>query len=123
MQRRDFIKYGAPTPSTQEIDKVYKERHPEIGARLMKQWQLPEALEHPVRFHHDPEACPSHKSQAAVAYVANRLAHRYGFGCTADSANLLDDPVCTTVGLSEAWLADLDRRAPGLFQVARQIVA
>jgi putative nucleotidyltransferase with HDIG domain len=120
---RDFIKYGAPTPSTQEIEKVYKERHPEIGARLMKQWQLPEALEHPVRFHHDPEACPNHKSQASVAYVANRLAHRYGFGCSADSANLLEDPVCTKVGLSEAWLADLDRRAPGLFQVARQIVA
>ena len=120
---RDFIKYGAPTPSTQEIEKVYKERHPEIGARLMKQWQLPEALEHPVRFHHDPEACPHHKSQATVAYVANRLSHRYGFGCTTDPANLLDDPICTSVGLNDAWLADLDRRAPGLFQVARQIVA
>jgi putative nucleotidyltransferase with HDIG domain len=120
---RDFIKYGAPTPSTQEIEKVYTEWHPEIGARLMKQWQLPEALEHPVRFHHDPEACPNHKSQATVAYVANRLAHRYGFGCTADSANLLEDTVCTKIGLSETWLADLDRRAPGLFQVARQIVA
>jgi putative nucleotidyltransferase with HDIG domain len=120
---RDFIKYGAPTPSTQEIEKVYTERHPEIGARLMKQWQLPEALEHPVRFHHDPESCASHKGQATVAYVANRLAHRYGFGCAADTANLLEDPICTKVGLNEGWLADLDRRAPGLFQVARQIVA
>jgi putative nucleotidyltransferase with HDIG domain len=118
---RDFIKYGAPTPSAQEIETVLKERHPEIGARLMKQWQLPEALEHPVRFHHDPDACPSHKGQATVAYVANRLAHRYGFGCPADSANLLEDPICTRVGLSETWLADLDKRAPGLFQVARQI--
>jgi putative nucleotidyltransferase with HDIG domain len=120
---RDFIKYGAPTPSTQEIEKVYTERHPEIGARLMKQWQLPEALEHPVRFHHDPEACPNHKGQATVAYVANRLAHRYGFGCATDAANLLEDAICTKIGLNDAWLADLDRRAPGLFQVARQIVA
>ena len=120
---RDFIKYGAPTPSTQEIEKVYTERHPEIGARLMKQWQLPEALEHPVRFHHNPEACPNHKGQATVAYVANRLAHRYGFGCPTDSANLLEDATCVAVGLNEAWLADLDKRAPGLFQVARQIVA
>jgi putative nucleotidyltransferase with HDIG domain len=120
---RDFIKYGAPTPSAQEIEKVYKERHPEIGARLMHQWQLPEALEHPVRFHHDPEGCPNHKGQATVAYVANRLAHRYGFGCTADPVNLLEDSICTKVGLNESWIADLDRRAPGLFQVARQIVA
>ena len=120
---RDFIKYGAPTPSAQEIETVYKERHPDIGAKLMKQWQLPEALEHPVRFHHDPEACPIHKGQATVAYVANRLSHRYGFGCPADEANLLEDPICTTAGLNEKWLADLDGRAPGLFQVARQIVA
>jgi putative nucleotidyltransferase with HDIG domain len=120
---RDFIKYGAPTPSAQEIDTVYKERHPEIGARLMRQWQLPEALEHPVRYHHDPEACTGHTGQATVAYVANRLAHRYGFGCPADEANLLEDAICTKVGLNETWLADLDRRTPGLFQVARQIVA
>ena len=89
----------------------------------MRQWQLPEALEHPVRFHHNPDACPNHKGQAMVAYVANRLAHRYGFGCTADDANLLEDDICARVGLNEALLADLDRRAPGLFQVARQIVA
>jgi putative nucleotidyltransferase with HDIG domain len=120
---KDFIKYGAPTPSTQEIETVYKDRHPEIGARLMRQWQLPEALEQPVRFHHDPEACEGHKGQATVAYVANRLAHRYGFGCSADPANLLEDAICTKVGLNEPWLADLDKRAPGLFQVARQIVA
>jgi putative nucleotidyltransferase with HDIG domain len=120
---RDFVKYGAPTPSTPEIETVYKERHPEIGAQLMRQWQLPEALEHPVRFHHDPNAAASQKGPATVVYVANRLAHRYGFGCPAEEANLLEDEICTTAGLNEAWLADLDKRAPGLFQVARQIVA
>jgi putative nucleotidyltransferase with HDIG domain len=120
---RDFIKYGAPTPSALEIELVYKERHPEIGAQLMRQWQLPGALEHPVRFHHNPDAAGDHKPQATVAYVANRLAHRYGFGCPADEANLLEDATCTRAGLNEAWLADLDKRAPGLFQVARQIVA
>jgi len=73
---------------------------------------LPETLEHPVRFHHDPDACTSHKSEATVACVANRLAHRYGFGCPADPASLLEDAVCARVGLDEAWLADLDRRGP-----------
>jgi hypothetical protein len=47
---------------------------------------MPEALEQPVRYHHDPDACATHKGQATVIYVANRLAHRYGFGCSADSA-------------------------------------
>ena len=108
---------------TGPVRNVYKQRHPEIGARLMRQWQLPEAFEHPVRFHHDPEACANHAGQARGTYVANRLAHRYGFGCAADSADLFEDAICTKAGLNETWLGDLDRRAPGLFQVARQIVA
>ena len=36
---------------------------------------------------------------------------------------LLEDQVCTKVGINDAWLGGLDRRAPGLFQIARQIVA
>ena len=55
--------------------------------------------------------------------MANRLSHRYGFGCPANDESLLADPICSRLGLNEAWQADLDRRAPGLFQVARQIVA
>ena len=30
-----------------------------------------------------PDQAPDHKTEVAVAYVANRLAHRYGFGCPA----------------------------------------
>jgi putative nucleotidyltransferase with HDIG domain len=120
---RDFIKYGAPTPSAQEIERVYTERHSEIGAQLLRQWQLPAALEMPVRYHHDPLACTDYRQEATTTYIANRLSHRYGFGCPTDEANLLEDEICTKAGLSEAMLADLDRRAPGLFQVARQIVA
>jgi HD-like signal output (HDOD) protein len=120
---RDCVKHGVPGPAAPEIQTVCERRHPEFGARLLKQWDLPEALEHPVRYHHDPNSCASHNSQATIAYVANRLAHRYGFGCDADPANLLEDTICTNAGLNEPWLADLDKRAPGLFQVARQIVA
>lgn len=42
---RDFIKFGVPTPSSQEIETVCRDRHAEIGARLLRQWQLPEARE------------------------------------------------------------------------------
>jgi putative nucleotidyltransferase with HDIG domain len=120
---RDFIKFGVPTPSSQEIDTVCRERHAEIGARLLHQWQLPEALESPVRYHHDPAASTTHSRESAVTYMANRLSHRYGFGCPVEEATLVEDPICTRLGLNDAWQADLDKRAPGLFQVARQIVA
>ena len=114
---------GRDQPSTQEIDRVYTERHSEIGAQLLRQWQLPEALEMPVRYHHDPLACTTYQREATNTYIANRLSHRYGFGCPTEETNLLEDEICATAGITEAVLADLDRRAPGLFQVARQIVA
>jgi putative nucleotidyltransferase with HDIG domain len=120
---RDFMKFGVPTPSAQEIDTVCRDQHPQIGARLLRHWQLPAALEAPVQYHHDPAASTTHGRESTVTYIANRLSHRYGFGCPTDEANLLEDAICTGLGLNEAWLADLDHRAPGLFQVARQIVA
>jgi HD-like signal output (HDOD) protein len=108
---RDFIKHGVPTPSA------------EMGALLMRHWKLPEALVEPVQFRHDPDSAPTHTREATITYVANRLSHRYGFGCPTDDANLLEDEIAVRAGLTESMLGDLDRRAPGLFQVARQIVA
>ena len=120
---RDFIKHGVPTPSAQEIESAYSARHSEMGALLMRHWKLPEALVEPVQFHHDPDSAPTHTREATITYVANRLSHRYGFGCPTDDANLLEDEIAVRAGLTESMLVDLDRRAPGLFQVARQIVA
>ena len=53
--------------------------------------------------------------------------HREGFGCTADpeeaTAELLTDPYCVRLKITEPWLSDMDRKAPGLFAIARQIVS
>jgi hypothetical protein len=59
----------------------------------------------------------------AVVYLANRLSHRYGFGCDADGYDPMQDPVVEMLGLDAAWFADLDARAPGLYSVARQTLA
>ena len=55
-------------------------------------------------------------------YLANRLSHRYGFGCEADGNDLAGDPAVLELGLTADWLAGLDEKAPGLFSVARQIM-
>ncbi len=60
---------------------------------------------------------------AAVVYLANRLSHRYGFGCEADGFDPLTDPVCGELGLDAEWLSELDQRAPGLFAVARSALS
>ena len=55
-----------------------------------------------------------------VAYLANRLSHRYGFGCDHDAYNIVCDPAFRELGLDAAWLTGNDGRAQGLFEVARQ---
>jgi len=104
----------------EDVAAVIAAEHAALGAVALRRWKLPESLDAPVRFHHDYAAAPEHGREAAVAYLANRLAHRYGFGCEAEDADLLADPVCALLGVDAAWLEATDRRAPGLFEVARQ---
>mgnify|MGYP003345878891 CR=1 FL=1 len=54
---------------------------------------------------------------------AKALIGRYGFGCDADPGELLEDPTLQKLGFDAAFLATLDERAPGLFEVARTIAA
>ena len=59
-----------------------------------------------------------------MAYAANRLSHRYGFGCRADKdVTLVDDPLAARLAIDEAWMTDLDQKAAGLFSNARDIIA
>lgn len=121
---KDFSQSGGTKPTDDELQRVMAERHATIGGLLMRKWQLPRTLEEPVVFHHDPVACERFPKQAAVVYAANRLSHRYGFGCRADNAiTLVGDPLAARIDADEALMAELDQKAAGLFSNARDIIA
>jgi putative nucleotidyltransferase with HDIG domain len=110
-------------PSSEEdLAELIAEKHAEFGGYLLEQWKLSERLVDPVVWHHQPDQAEQHPRAAAVAAAANRLAHRYGFGCSADTSDPLLDPVMLSVGFNERRLAHIDAYAPGLFEIARQIV-
>ena len=96
--------------------------HAAAGALVLKHWKLPDTLDSPVRHHHDYTAATTHMRETAVAYLANRLSHRYGFGCPKNDSDLLDDPVCELLSVDAAWLEKVDGHAPGLYEVARQFL-
>lgn len=104
------------------LAQALKECHAELGALVLRQWKLPESLDAPVLFHHDYAAAGERVREAAVAYCANFLAHRYGFGCPPDPTDPREDPAFTFLDLDEPWLEATDARAPGLFRVAREIL-
>jgi putative nucleotidyltransferase with HDIG domain len=105
-----------------EITEAIDAHHAELGGLALRQWRLPETLDEPVRFHHRYLHARHYPREAAIAYCANLLSHRYGFGCEADAGGD-GDTVFTFLEIEEAWLLDVDARAPGLFEVARQFLS
>lgn len=103
----------------EEMAAAMDQHHARFGAITLRRWGLPTTLDEPVRCHHDYLAATREPGKAKVVYLADRLSHRYGFGCEQSATYLLDDPVFRQFGLDEAWLTDTDAHAPGLFDIAR----
>lgn len=113
-----------PTPASMTDAKLahcIAARHARVGGRALARWQFADQIRMPVMWHHEPGEAHGHLPQAAVLYAANRLAHRYAFGCSSDTESPLDDPIFSKLGLDAEFLAELDAKAPGLFDVARKI--
>ena len=109
-------------PMQHEVDAVIIDRHAQMGGWLAGRWSMPTALGDPIVWHHDPEWAEDHTS-AAIIYSANRLAHRYGFGCEPDASDeLLADPILAEIGMDEMRLAALDAEAPALFNTTKHIL-
>jgi putative nucleotidyltransferase with HDIG domain len=116
--------YGAMTgsrPGDDEVDVVCAARHAQLGAWLAGRWRMPSSVADPIAWHHDPEWAED-RTPVTVVYAANRLAHRYGFGCEVDTCELLDDPIMGELGVDAAWLAELDAAAPAMYESVCHVV-
>ena len=116
--------YRGPAPTLTQVEHVLAERHALVGAQLLRAWRLPDSIREPVLYHHRPDLSVLFTSQTLVVYVADRLSHRYGFGCEANAEmDFLSDRWVAELGLDEHWLAETDKRAPERFAAARALVA
>jgi putative nucleotidyltransferase with HDIG domain len=123
--RAEYLRIGGRPPSADEFEAVAAAHHASLGADALQLWGLPESVRAPVRWHHDPMNAPSHADAARLTYLANRLSHRYGFGCLPEEEreDLGSDPVSTVLGLPAAWLDKLDQEALSLSVAARHLVS
>ena len=119
--RSDCARRRGPSPTTEEFEQTLTAHHAEVGEMAMHRWGLPAALREPIRFHHAPLEAPIYSNEASVAYVANRLSHRYGFGCppTPDEP-LTDDSICTATCVNDRWLVEMDGKAASIFDGIRK---
>jgi putative nucleotidyltransferase with HDIG domain len=104
--------------AAEDLADVLATEHAATGALLLRTSQFPRPLVECVLWHHEPEGAPTCRREAAVIYLADRLSHRYGFGCERDDTSIVDDVTCWRLPISNEWLQDVDNRAPGLFAVA-----
>jgi putative nucleotidyltransferase with HDIG domain len=114
---------GVPKPAAEERTEVIAEKHAAFGGELLRWWGLPGTLADAVTFHHDPFLAGPHLKGACIAYAANRLAHRYGFGCAREEFDPLEDPVLADLRMDAEGLARIDRQAPHMYEMARQLSA
>jgi putative nucleotidyltransferase with HDIG domain len=103
----------------EELAAAVSVSHAACGALALHFWKLPDEVLDAVRHHHDYTLAVNQRA-AAVCYAANRLSHRYGFGCSPEGDDVLGDPVWATLALDDVWMAATDAHAPGLFNAARQ---
>jgi putative nucleotidyltransferase with HDIG domain len=113
---------GIARPAASEVAAVMTARHAECGGQLITWWQLPPTLREAVAFHHHPERAPGSVA-AVIAYAANRLAHRYGFGCPVEEFDPLADPAFTALQVDARALERIDGDAPKAYEAARTLAA
>jgi len=59
-----------------EVEKiVFGLGHSEIGAELMKKWNLPESFQTVARFHHEPEKAENYQLETSIVHISNAMAH------------------------------------------------
>lgn len=54
---------------------IYGITHEEVGSRLLKKWDFPEALVNGLSFHHDPKECPKHQGFPLIIQLADALSY------------------------------------------------
>jgi putative nucleotidyltransferase with HDIG domain len=119
----DHMKRTGNSVDAAELSELVQKWHCNIGVLAFRRWGLPAELDEPVLHHHDYTQASTDRLTAAVIYLANRLSHRYGFGCEKDGFEPMSDPVTAELGLDAEWVAEIGQRAPGLFRIAREALA
>ena len=92
--------------------------HAELGAHMLTQWQLPEAICDAIRYHHNPQAATVTPLEAGILYTADTLANYSGTGSfseVVDEQDEIDESITALIDLPveldhDAVLEEVDRQ-------------
>lgn len=88
--------------------------HTEVGAELLKLWELPRSLWEPVRHHHMPSGSETYPRQSALLHIANAIANTVepilkSSTAPASTPPLVDPTAWELTGLTDAVVDPITR--------------
>jgi len=101
--------------------------HADVGAEILKAWDLPDTLWEPVAFHHDPQGASRHPAATAVVHIANGVAAVREPGLLSvdagpDAPYPVQEPAWEAAGCAPDRLDEAIPEANGLFLEAMEAV-
>ncbi len=100
------------------LDSVLNGVHGKLGAAVASHWSLPEALIAAIEHHHDPDSAGEHQRVAALAQMADALAHWAEAPTAEGGRQLLVHPALPSLGLTGERLGPLFRGHAEARQIA-----
>ncbi len=98
--------------------------HGDVGAALMRHWQLPTALSAITMQHHKPWQSVEHRLDTSLVHMADGIAHQYGVEIEEGvSQDHIDPFAWNTTGLSEKIVDSVVQIAEEQYQAAMTIFA
>lgn len=91
-----------------DIEKsVFGFSHAEVSAELLSQWQLPDSLVEPARYHHHPVRATHFPMETAAIHIADVIANDIQIPISLDDDNLIKPVAWSTLGLEPGILEQL----------------
>jgi putative nucleotidyltransferase with HDIG domain len=95
---------------------LFDASHEDVGAKLVRSWQLPEKLMIAVGFHHRPGKAIAHGQLAKLIGCANSLAHQKGIGSSPDESIELCQETLDELGITEDMISTMTEKVAEQFQ-------
>ncbi|MDH5409450.1 MAG: HDOD domain-containing protein, partial [Gammaproteobacteria bacterium] len=85
---------------TSSLEKsIFGFTHGDVGAELLRQWNLPESLVEPVHYHHHPIRATHYKTETAVVHIADGIANDLQTPISCDDDHPVLEIAWTMLGL------------------------
>lgn len=121
---RQVIELGRDTsidPKTLETS-VFGFDHAELGAELLRTWQLPDSLITATAYHHNPSEAENYQKEVAVVHLANALANTVSPSFSVDDDTVIDPAAWSILGIDPEILAELTKEVNAQLENALQTI-